>query len=384
MTNAITQSNRNQSLDIIRGAVMILMAIDHVRVFSGVPAGGPEAGIFFTRWVTHFCAPAFVFFAGTSAFLYGRKEGNLKALSQYLLTRGFLLVILELTLIRFSWSFNFNYSEFILAGVIWMIGWCMVLLSFMVRLRPATIGLSGVAIVFGQQLFAYVPMIFPETMRPSFGRFWEFIYSSGLQPWQPFSVLYVLVPWIGVMMAGYGFGLIMTRPAESRDPLCFRIGMGAIISYILIGTILISMNPVPENAPPFLFRLLNQQKYPASQLFLMMTLGPAIALIPILEKVRGWFADILAVFGRVPFFYYLLHIPIIHVSALIVYFLRDGAVHHEWFTYAPYAQVPQELRWNLPMLYMTFFIDIAILYASCRSYVRYKFSHTANPILKYV
>src|SRR4051812_37606282 len=162
-TASVKAVSRIASIDVVRGLAMVLMAIDHVRVYSGVPAGGPEAGIFFTRWVTHFCAPAFVFFAGTSAFLYGRKEGNLKALSQYLLTRGFLLVILELTLIRFSWSFNFNYSEFILAGVIWMIGWCMVLLSFMVRLRPATIGLSGVAIVFGQQLFAYVPMIFPET-----------------------------------------------------------------------------------------------------------------------------------------------------------------------------------------------------------------------------
>src|SRR5678815_2006831 len=112
---------------------MIIMAIDHVRVYSGMPAGGLTAGIFFTRWVTHFCAPAFVFFAGTSAFLYGLKVGK-STLCKYLLTRGVLLVLLELTVIRFCWTFNFNYSQFLLAGVIWMIGWCMILMAALVWL----------------------------------------------------------------------------------------------------------------------------------------------------------------------------------------------------------------------------------------------------------
>ena len=122
-------SHRLTSLDIVRGVVMILMAIDHVRVYSGIPAGGPAPGVFFTRWVTHFCAPAFVFFAGTSAFLHGRKLGDASALARFLVVRGLLLVVLELTLIRFSWTFNLDYSQFVLAGVIWMIGWCMVLLA---------------------------------------------------------------------------------------------------------------------------------------------------------------------------------------------------------------------------------------------------------------
>src|SRR5882672_5995803 len=128
----ISGATRMQSIDILRGAVIVLMAIDHVRVYSGLPAGGPEPGIFFTRWVTHFCAPDFVFFAGTAAFLYGKKLEGTSTLARYLFTRGLLLVILELTLIRFGWSFNFNYSEFVLAGVIWMIGWCMILLALIV------------------------------------------------------------------------------------------------------------------------------------------------------------------------------------------------------------------------------------------------------------
>src|SRR5262245_62878330 len=119
---------RLRSIDVLRGLVMVLMAIDHVRVYSGQPAGGPTVGIFFTRWVTHFCAPAFVFFAGTSAFLYGRKLGHPGSLARYLVSRGLLLVVLELTLIRFCWTFNFDYGQFVLAGVIWMLGWCMVLL----------------------------------------------------------------------------------------------------------------------------------------------------------------------------------------------------------------------------------------------------------------
>src|SRR5882672_11056142 len=118
----VSLSNRVASIDVVRGLVMVLMAIDHVRVYSGLPAGGPTPGIFFTRWITHFCAPAFVFFAGTSAFLYGRKHSDL---SRYLLVRGLWLVLLELTVIRVAWTFNFDFAHYLLAGVIWVIGWCI-------------------------------------------------------------------------------------------------------------------------------------------------------------------------------------------------------------------------------------------------------------------
>lgn len=128
---------RFRSLDILRGAVMVLMAIDHVRVYSGMPAGGTTAGIFFTRWITHFCAPAFVFLAGAGAFFYGRKTDSKPRLAQYLVTRGLFLVLLELTLIRLGWTFNLDFGRFMLAGVIWMLGWCMVLLAACIWWRPA-------------------------------------------------------------------------------------------------------------------------------------------------------------------------------------------------------------------------------------------------------
>src|SRR5439155_14929565 len=136
--------SRIASVDLIRGAVMVLMAIDHVRVFSGLPAGGPTPGIFFTRWITHFCAPAFIFLAGTSAFLYGRRHADL---SRFLLIRGLWLVLLELTVIRVAWTFNLDFAHYLLAGVIWVIGWCMVLMAGLVRLPLPAVGGLGLVII---------------------------------------------------------------------------------------------------------------------------------------------------------------------------------------------------------------------------------------------
>src|SRR5262249_31081042 len=245
--------SRIQSIDILRGAVMILMAIDHVRVYSGLPAGGPTAGIFFTRWVTHFCAPAFAFFAGTSAFLYGRKVGDRGALARYLLTRGLILVALELTLIRFTWTFNFDYGRFTLAGVIWMLGWCMVLLAGLVRLSPGTVGIIGLAIMFFQQVFAMLPGLLPQALRDSVGRIWEFIYPAGLKGWPGITVLYVLVPWIGVMAAGYGFGALLARRPDRRR-LCLSIGLSATVLFLIVGGILALSNSADGDPRPVLFR----------------------------------------------------------------------------------------------------------------------------------
>ena len=170
---------RLRSIDIVRGVVMVLMAIDHVRVYSGVPAGGPTAGVFFTRWVTHFCAPAFVFLAGTGAYLHGLNVGDRRALSRYLATRGLILVLLELTVIRFSWTFNFHYSEFVLAGVIWMLGWCMVLMAGLVWFSTRTIAVFGLLVMFGQQIFGLLPRALPAPARDAVAPFWNFFYPSG-------------------------------------------------------------------------------------------------------------------------------------------------------------------------------------------------------------
>ncbi len=374
---------RIQSVDLVRGAVMILMAIDHVRVYSGLPAGGPTAGIFFTRWVTHFCAPAFAFLAGTSAYLYGRKLGDAGALARHLLLRGLLLVALELTFIRFTWTFNFAYSQFVLAGVVWMLGWCMVLLAGLVRLPPKAVGMIGLAIILFQQVFHTLPHALPRTVQGSIGWLWEFVYPAGYPPSRAIAVLYVLVPWIGVMAAGYGFGAVMVREPEERRRLCLWIGWGAIALFLAIGGTMVLMNPAPANAPPALFRLLNQQKYPASQLFLLMTLGPAIVALALAHRIATWPARLLATFGRVPMFYYLIHIPTIHVAALVVSYLRNGATHPEWYVSAPFTFVPPQYRWPLPLLYLVFVIVVAALYAPCRWFAGVKARHR-DGLLKYI
>jgi uncharacterized membrane protein len=376
---------RIRSVDILRGAIMVLMAIDHVRVYSGIPAGGADPGIFFTRWVTHFCAPGFVFFAGVSAFLYGPKINNKNTLSRFLLSRGILLLLLELTLIRFCWTFNLDYALFTLAGVIWMLGCCMVLMALLVRLKPVTVGITGLLIIAAQQAFSYIPQILPQSFRESFGWFWEFIYPSGLQAARGITILYVLVPWIGVMAAGYGFGLILLKEAAVRRKICLWIGLSAIVLFFVVGSIIILRKPSDENSMPFILQLLNQKKYPASQLFLLMTIGPLIALTPFAEKVKGWLADMLAIFGKVPMFYYLLHIPLIHLNALIVNILRTGNAHGEWYASAPYVYFPEDQnRWGLGLLYLVFIINVALLYFICRWYAKYKAANPGKRWLKYL
>src|SRR5580765_4603376 len=208
-------------LDFVRGVVMILMAIDHVRVYSGLPAGGPAPGIFFTRWVTHFCAPAFVFLAGTGAFLYGKKINSKKSLSWYLVTRGLFLVVLELTLIRFTWTFNFHYWDFVLAGVIWMLGWCMVMTAVLIWLPTWAVGTIGLLMIIFQQVFAIIPNALPEALQ----RYYAFFYTSVTEGPSWINILYVLIPWIGVMAVGYAFGTIMTREPAQRRRMCIIIGL---------------------------------------------------------------------------------------------------------------------------------------------------------------
>jgi uncharacterized membrane protein len=375
---------RIKSIDILRGAVMVLMAIDHVRVYSGIPAGGKDYGIFFTRWITHFCAPSFVFLAGTGIFLYNKKLNSKALLARYLVTRGLLLVLLELTLIRFFWTFNFNYSNFLLAGIIWMLGWCMVIMAALIWLKPVVTAVIGLAIIFFQQIFQYVPSMLPLSFQKFAGYFWEFIYPAGLDALPGVTVLYVLVPWIGVMAAGYGFGLIFLQEPEKRRRICTWIGLSAIALFVIIGSIAIVKQPSSNTGLPFILQLLNQKKYPASQLYLLMTLGPLIASIPFAEKATGWVSKALAVFGSVPLFYYILHILLIHTGALAINYFREGTVSSQWYATAPFVEMPPEHRWSLLLLYLEFACDVIILYFLCNWYAKYKKAHPEKRWLKFL
>lgn len=380
---ALPQS-RIRSVDLLRGLVMVLMAIDHVRVYSGIPAWGATPGIFFTRWVTHFCVPSFVFFAGTSAFLYGDKIKDRQQLSRFLITRGFFLIFLELTLIRFFWTFNLAYTQFTLAGVIWMLGWCMILLGLLVWLPRMAMLIIGILLIILQPLFAHVPELLPPNARNAFSWYWEFIYPTGMEYHSGISILYVIVPWIGVMMLGYCFGRLLQMDPIKRKKCCWLIGCSAIAAFIVVAVILTLRSNGHEDDRAFIYRLLDQRKYPPSILYLLMTLGPVIALMPFAERAKGRVADIFNLFGRIPLFYYLVHIPLIHLAALFVNLLREGAMHQEWYTSAPYTHVPPDGHWSLPLLYLVFILVEVLLYMICKRYAAYKGRHPEKKWLKYL
>ena len=371
---------RIASLDIVRGTVMVLMAIDHVRVFAGVPTNGPPP-VFFTRWVTHFCAPIFVFLAGTAAYLYGQKVGSRTALAKFLLLRGLWLVLLELTLLRFGWTFNFDYTHFTFAGVIWMIGWSMVILAVLVFLPTTAVAALGLAIIVGHNALA--PFI-ESIASPS--ALLRVIYAGGNFPVGGLNVvvLYVLIPWVGVMAAGYGFGAVMRLPAERRRRICFTIGFGAIAAFLILRATGAYGDPRPWQPDKGPLAFLNPAKYPASLQFLLMTLGPMMIAIPLLESARGRITRWLSVFGQVPFFFYVLHIPLIHLTALLISLVRTPESTSWLVANHPMMppDVPPGYMWSLPLLYLVWAIVVVILYFACRRFAKVK-RKTRNPILKF-
>jgi uncharacterized membrane protein len=385
MTNApaAPAPSRLTSIDVIRGVIMVLMAIDHVRVYSGLPAGGPTAGIFFTRWVTHFCAPGFVFLAGTSAFLYGRKSTDLV---WHLLIRGAWLVFLELTVLRLAWTFNFDFAHYEMAGVIWCIGWCMIVLGLLIQLPLKAVVAFGAVVVLGASLLDPAFGSVMQTLgNSSWSGLWKILYVSfyagpiQLGPNGPnLIVLYSIVPWVGVMALGYGFGALLQLEPARRNRLCWRIGLGATALFLVLRGFNLYGDPGRWHAPqptangrpqlPALFSFLSTNKYPASLDFLLMTLGPIIASLPLLDGARGALARWLTVFGRVPFFFYMLHIPLIHAVALVVSALRTGHGDPWLFTNHPMGNPPPPdgYTWPLWLLYVVWAVVIAILYFASR------------------
>jgi uncharacterized membrane protein len=427
---------RIAAIDIMRGLAMVLMAIDHVRVFSGLPAGGPTPGIFFTRWVTHFVAPAFVFLAGTAAFLHGRRLERTSQLSWFLLTRGAWLLLLEMTVIRLSWTFNFDYAHYMLAGVIWMIGWCMILMAGIVHLPVRAIAAFGLVVIFGHNVIDwFMPALGRAAQASSLAWLWQILYFGGEvqiggKDGPPLAVLFVIVPWIGVMAAGYAFGMVTQMPADRRRRISAMLGVGAIALFLVLrgfdlygdprpwrrvppptgaartpassnaaaptpsstapaptpgstpsgaaqGTPQTARPPQQTQRPPALLRFLNTAKYPASLAFLLMTLGPMLALLPLAERARGRVAGALELFGRVPMFYYLLHIPLIHILALGISLVRTPGDTGWLFANHPMynPRAPAGYTWSLTLLYAVTAVAVAILYVACRWFAGVKQRH---------
>jgi uncharacterized membrane protein len=369
---------RIPSLDIVRGVAMILMAIDHVRVYSGVPAGGPTFGVFFTRWITNFVAPTYVFLAGTSAYLYGRKCLHHTSLSEFLIVRGVWLIFLELTIFRVAWTFNFDFQHYLLAGVIWMVGWSMIALAAAIYLPTTLVAIIGISLI----ALHNVTDLFRSQLTHAFGSdgpnwLLRLLYFGGGfrigKSGPPLYILYALVPWVGLMLAGYGFGPITERSLQSRQVIYLRLGTSLSGLFVIFRVAGIYGDPRPWDRHG-VFSFLNTTKYPASLEYLLMTIGPMFIVWALAELWKGRIASIVETFGRVPMFYYLLHIPLIHFAACVVSLIREGRIDPWLFTNHPVAPgpVPTGYTWSLGLLYFVYALCLSLLYFPCRWFAEKK------------
>ena len=354
------------SIDILRGLVMGLMALDHTRDFFGTSGFNPrdvtEPALFLTRWVTHFCAPTFIFLAGLSAFLYGRARST-DELSRFLLIRGFWLILIDLTLIKFGWRFEVDLYR-LSAGVIFVIGASMVALAALIWLpRWATAGVAFIMIA-GHNLLDSVR----ADVLGGASWAWHLLHEPGLVPLGygvNLYVLYPLIPWIGVMAAGYLLGPVMQFEERTRQRVLFGLGAFVTLGFIVLRSSNLYGDPAPwtaqENLLSTVLSFLNCEKYPPSLLYLMMTLGPALMLLASFEHVRGAFGRLLATFGHVPFFYYVVHIYLIHALAVATAFAMTGVL-----TSTP------TIGLSLPGIYSVWLLVLVLLYPICRWFAELK------------
>ncbi|QBQ53777.1 DUF1624 domain-containing protein [Nitrosococcus wardiae] len=368
------------SVDLMRGIVMVIMAIDHVRNFFSPFPYPPEdlaqasAGLFLTRWITHFCAPVFIFLAGTSAYLYRRNRSySHHELAYFLVTRGLWLIFIELSVINLSWTFG--WYPYLFVQVIWVIGWSMIYLAGMLYL-PFWLSMGiALAMIAGHNLLDPI-------QAQQFGDWsilWNILHEMGGQPVSVinyFFVVYPLIPWLGVMVAGYGFGHLVILPADRRNPLLYKLGLGLVAAFFILRGFNLYGDPEPwqpsERGLLFSFlEILNTEKYPPSLAYLLMTLGPAIALLPVIEKWRGRLADGVKVFGQVPFFYYLVHLLFIHTLAML--WIRWTFGTWDRLRYLSHSgDFPESYEPSLLRIYLVWIIVVGALYPLCRWYAHLK------------
>ena len=385
----MTKENNSRvvSLDLLRGIVMVIMALDHVRDFThyGTFFNDPtnlattNPALFFTRWITHFCAPVFVFLAGTSAFLYGVRQGNTRALSRFLLTRGLWLIFIELTVVNVGITFDITFNLHIFQ-VIWAIGLSMICLAGLVFLPKKILLFVGLLIVAAHNLLDGIAM--QGSSLPAV--LWYFLHQANFLPTGPESavfIVYPVLPWIGLMALGYLFGSLY-RPgfeASARKAFLWKAGLAAIGLFVLLRTFNLYGNPFPWGLQKdFAFSVLsflNTNKYPPSLLYLLMTIGPALLFLYWAEnrfkRPEGFFATI----GRVPFFYYILHFYVVHLVSVLGVWYAGLPWSYNQLSARNMMQPPPELLqygYSLIVTYGVWLLVIAIMYPLCKWYDRYK------------
>ena len=382
----VLKKKRVESIDLLRGIIMIIMALDHVRdyfhrdAFLYDPADLSQSSVwlFFTRFITHYCAPVFVFLAGTSAYLNGarKKRGELEF---YLFTRGLWLVFVELFIISLIHTFNPQYPIFNLQ-VIWAIGISMIVLSVMIYLKRQYILLISLLLIAGHNFFdsAHVPDYGATAL------FWSFLHEPRIFVFGQFTVFihYPIIPWIGIMGLGYYFGAFYNSMYDDikRRKILLYAGSAAIVLFFLLRIPNIygdkSVWSMQKSNLYNFLSILNVTKYPPSLLYTFITLGPAMIFLAISEKPLNSVKEKLVVFGRVPFFYYIVHLFLIHLFALIGAMMTGyswramiltGRINH--------TEALKGYGFTLPVVYTVWIALVLILYPLCKWFGQYKKLH---------
>ncbi len=386
MSTILPGKKRIDSIDILRGIIMIIMALDHVRDFFHNDAmlhdptnpGTTTPVLFFTRFITHYCAPVFVLLAGTSAFLYGSKKTK-KELAYFLLTRGLWLMVLEITIFNLLFSFDPLY-HFIGLQVIWVTGVSMLLLAAIQYLPLRWIFILGLVIVCGHNM---LDTFNENSMGTPPNIWWSLLHQSSFRPLGSgrfFAVLYPLMPWPGIMMLGYAMGSLFVQEydAKMRRRTLVMTGAAAILVFVLLRWINVYGDLVPwseqKNTTATIISFFNVTKYPPSLLYCCITIGPALIVLALLEKIKAGWTDIVVIYGRVPMFYYLLHFFLIHLLCVIAFF----ATGHNLSQAAGGMMLfrPSDFGFSLPVVYLIWMGVVAILYPLCKRYSIYRATHT--------
>jgi uncharacterized membrane protein len=382
---SVSARPRLESIDLLRGLIMVLMALDHARDFFTNVKFDPldltqtNPALFLTRWITHFCAPNFILLAGVAAFLTRTRGRTTRELSWFLFSRGLWLAFLEVSWVRcLGWEFNFDYHN-VGVGVLWAIGWGMVALSVLVWLPSGVVGIFGVLMICLHNLFdAVAPEAFGKL-----GWLWAVLHvSTGLHPAPGFNfaIGYPLVPWMGVLAAGYGFGKIFLLDAAKRQRWMRLLGLSLIVLFVVIRALNGYGNPRPwqpqSNLLFTIFAFIDVHKYPPSLDYLLITIGPALVLLSYLDKGTPRLLRPLLAFGRVPLFYYLLHLPLLHGVAVVAAWIRFGRVG--WMFASPFAPPTAETTpppnhgFDLPIVYLVWIVAVLALYPVCHWFADFK------------
>ena len=368
---------RLPGIDRMRGLVIVLMALDHVRDFFNVDVlyfdptdlTRTYPALFLTRFVTHYCAPTFVLLAGVSAFLHGRKLDDRGALARFLLTRGIWLILLDAIVVSPVWALELG--RFHLA-TLWAIGCSMIALAGLVFLPPRAVLLIGVLILVSHNLL-------DPLHAAQFGAWaplWSMLHEPGALPFGlPGWVSYPVLPWTGIMALGYGLGPVFLEPASTRAWQLTLLGLASIALFLLLRGTNFYGDPHPwsqqRDSMMTALSVLNVSKYPPSLLYALVTLGPALLLLPAMERFGGFAGEVLATFGRVPLFIYLLHLYAAHAAAVAL-FLAEGFDFAQLRGFGAQAAPPAGLGLSLPATYAAWILIMAALYPACRWFASVK------------